>query len=101
MSPEQILPGPQPLDGRTDVYSLGATLFHVIAGRPPFEAPSVQAFIRSILEDRAPSPRRFNRQVPHDLATIILRCLEKDPADRYPDAGALRRALARVEADPP
>jgi len=98
MSPEQILPGTQPLDGRTDVYSLGATLYHVIAGRPPFEAPSVQAFIRSILEDRAPSPRRFNRQVPHDLATIILRCLEKDPADRYADAAHLADDLERFLA---
>ena len=98
MSPEQILPGTRPLDGRTDVYSLGATLFHVIAGRPPFEAPSVQAFIRSIMEDRAPSPRRFNRQVPHDLATIILRCLEKDPADRYPDAKGLADDLERFLA---
>ncbi|MHC4972366.1 MAG: protein kinase domain-containing protein [Planctomycetota bacterium] len=106
MSPEQILPGAKPLDGRTDIYSLGATLYHVIAGRPPFEAPSVQAFIRSVMEDRAPSPRRFNRQVPHDLATIILRCLEKDPADRYANAADfaddLERFLAgeRIHAKP-
>ncbi|MHC4493602.1 MAG: serine/threonine-protein kinase, partial [Planctomycetota bacterium] len=98
MSPEQILPGTRPLDGRTDVYSLGATLFHVIAGRPPFEAPSVQAFIRSIMEDRAPSPRRFNRQIPHDLATIILRCLEKDPADRYAGASQLADDIERLLA---
>jgi predicted Ser/Thr protein kinase len=98
MSPEQILPGTKPLDGRTDIYSLGATLYHVIAGRPPFEAPSVQAFIRSIMEDRAPSPRRFNRQVPHDLATIILRCLEKDPEDRYAGAAELADDLERFLA---
>jgi len=99
MSPEQILPrAGQPLDGRTDVYSLGATLFHIVAGRPPFEAPSVQAFIKAILEERAPSPRRFNKQIPHDLATIIRRCLEKDPADRYANAGELADDLERFLA---
>jgi len=95
MSPEQILPGKYPLDGRTDVYSLGAALYEVVTGRPPIEEPSVQAFLRAILEDRPPSPRRFNREIPHDLATIILRCLEKDPADRYADATALADDLER------
>jgi len=83
MSPEQILPGTYPLDGRADIYSLGATLYEIVAGRPPLEAPSVQAFLRAILEDRPKSPRRSNREVPHDLCTIILRCLEKSPHDRY------------------
>jgi Tfp pilus assembly protein PilF len=99
MSPEQILTHAQrPVDGRADVYSLGATLYHVIAGRPPFDAPTVQGFIKAILEERPPSPRRFNRQVPHDLATIILRCLEKDPGDRYASAGELADDLDRFLA---
>ncbi|MHC4548508.1 MAG: serine/threonine-protein kinase [Planctomycetota bacterium] len=98
MSPEQILPGARSLDGRTDVYSLGATLFHVVAGRPPFVAPSIQGFIRAILDQRAPSPRKFNRQIPHDLATIILRCLEKGPADRYASAADLADDLERFLA---
>jgi hypothetical protein len=99
MSPEQILAHAQrPVDGRADVYSLGATLYHVVAGRPPFDAPTVQAFIKAILEERPPTPRRFNRQVPHDLATIILRCLEKDPADRYASASELADDLDRLLA---
>jgi len=98
MSPEQILAGTQPLDGRTDVYSLGATLYEVIAGRPPLEAPSVQAYITAVLEERPPTPRRFNRAVPIDLATIVLRCLEKRPADRYADAEALALDLERFLA---
>ncbi len=98
MSPEQILPGAQPLDGRTDVYSLGATLYEAIAGRPPLEAPSVQAYITAVLEERPPTPRRFNRAVPIDLATIVLRCLEKRPADRYADANALAADLERFLA---
>jgi hypothetical protein len=95
MAPEQILPGARPLDGRADIYSLGATLYHAVAGRPPIEAPSVQAFFKSILEDRPHTPRRFNKLCPHDLATIILRCLEKNPDQRYPDADALADDLDR------
>jgi len=95
MSPEQILAGTKPLDGRTDVYSLGATLYEVVAGRAPFDEPSVQAFIKAILEQRPSSPRRFNRQIPLDLATIILRCLEKEPEERYSSAAELGDDLER------
>ncbi|HEX5135480.1 MAG TPA: serine/threonine-protein kinase [Planctomycetota bacterium] len=99
MSPEQILAHAQrPVDGRTDVYSLGATLYHVVAGRPPFDAPTVQGFIKAILEERPPSPRRFNRHIPHDLATIIRRCLEKNPGDRYASATELADDLDRLLA---
>ncbi|MGQ0614251.1 MAG: protein kinase domain-containing protein [Planctomycetaceae bacterium] len=95
MSPEQILPGARPLDGRMDVYSLGATLYEILAGRPPIQAPTVQAFIKAVLEEYPPSPRRFNKAIPHDLATILLRCLEKDAADRYPTMEALAEDLER------
>ena len=95
MSPEQILPGTKPMDGRTDQYSLAATLYHVLTGRPPFQTPSVQSTIKAILEERPPSPRKFNKSIPHDLATIILRCLEKDPADRYASAAELAADLER------
>lgn len=98
MSPEQILPGQRVLDGRADIYSLGATLYEVITGRPPIDAPSVQAFISAVLEDRPPNPRKFNREIPHDLATIILRCLEKDPDDRYAKMGDLADDLDRFLA---
>jgi hypothetical protein len=99
MSPEQILAHAQrPVDGRADIYSLGATLYHVVAGRPPFDAPTVQGFIKAILEERPPSPRRFNRNVPHDLATVIRRCLEKDPKDRYASAADLADDLDRLLA---
>jgi hypothetical protein len=99
MSPEQILAhARKPVDGRADIYSLGATLYHLVAGRPPFDAPTVQGFIKAILEERPPSPRRFNRQIPFDLATIILRCLEKDPADRYASATDLADDIDRFLA---
>jgi tetratricopeptide (TPR) repeat protein len=95
MSPEQILRGQKQLDGRTDIYSLGAALYEVLAGRPPIEAPSVQAFIRAVLEERPPHPRKFNKKIPLDLSTITLRCLEKEPADRYADANRLADDLDR------
>ncbi len=99
MSPEQILArADRPVDGRADVYALGATLYHLATGRPPFDAPSVQGFIKAILEERPPSPRRVNRHVPLDFATILLRCLEKDPDDRYASAAELGDDLDRFLA---
>ncbi|MHC4952634.1 MAG: serine/threonine-protein kinase [Planctomycetota bacterium] len=95
MAPEQILPGTYPLDGRCDIYGLGATLYEAVCGNPPVEAPSVQAFLRAILEDRPTWPRKRNRLVPHDLSTIIMRCLEKHPSDRYANADALADDLER------
>jgi len=98
MAPEQILPGNFPLDGRCDVYSLGATLYEAVCGNPPIDAPSVQAFLRAILEERPVWPRKKNRLIPHDLATIIMRCLEKHPNERYADAAALADDLDRYLA---
>ncbi|MHC4938942.1 MAG: serine/threonine-protein kinase [Planctomycetota bacterium] len=95
MAPEQILPGTYPLDGRCDVYGLGATLYEAVCGNPPIDAPSVQAFLRAILEERPVWPRKKNRLIPHDLCTIIMRCLEKHPGERYPTAAALADDLDR------
>ncbi len=95
MAPEQILPGTYPLDGRCDIYGLGATLYEAVCGHPPLEAPSVQAFLKAILEERPIWPRKQNKLVPHDLSTIIMRCLEKHPDERYADADALADDLER------
>jgi serine/threonine protein kinase len=95
MAPEQILPGTYPMDGRCDVYGLGATLYEGICGHPPIDAPSVQAFLRAILEERPTWPRKKNRLVPHDLSTIVMRCLEKHPDERYASAEALAEDLDR------
>lgn len=95
MAPEQILPGTYPLDGRCDVYGLGATLYEAVCGNPPIDAPSVQAFLRAILEERPVWPRKKNRLIPHDLCTIIMRCLEKHPGERYKDAAELADDLDR------
>jgi len=95
MAPEQILPGTYPLDGRCDIYGLGATLYEAVCGNPPIEGPSVQAFLKAILEERPIWPRKRNRLVPHDLSTIVMRCLEKHPGERYKDADALADDLDR------
>ena len=95
MAPEQVLSGSQTIDGRADIYSLGATLYEAVTARPPLDAPSIQAYFKKILEDRPVSPRKENKHCPLDLATIILRCLEKSPKDRYPDADAFADDLDR------
>jgi serine/threonine protein kinase/tetratricopeptide (TPR) repeat protein len=98
MSPEQAIDQPEDLDHRTDIYSLGTTLFEVLAGRPPFQGKDV---LHQIVNREAPCLRRINPRVPKDLATIVEKCLHKRPADRYGTAEALAQDLRRfVRQDP-
>ncbi len=80
MSPEQCTG--QHLDSRSDVYSLGCVMYHVVSGKPPFEGTNpVQVIVKHLHE---PAPRLSKiAQVPEKLSEVIHRCLEKDPADRY------------------
>src|SRR5207244_12846274 len=89
MSPEQITAGRTPLDHRTDVYSLGATLYELLTLRPPFAGERRDQVLAQIMHKEPVPPRRLNRRVPLDLETICLKCLEKDPDRRYPTAKAL------------
>ena len=91
MAPEQARGESAVLDRRTDVYGLGATLYALLAGRPPFEGPSSQDVLRHVVHEEA--PRLEN--VPEDLATIVAKCLDKDPAQRYESARALAEDLGR------
>ena len=93
MSPEQARGGA--LDPRADVWSLGATLFEALAGRPPFEGDSVFAILSQLERRDPPLLRRLDPRVPRELETITQKCLEKDPARRYPSAEALADDLAR------
>jgi serine/threonine-protein kinase len=89
MAPEQARGEVRRLDRRTDVYALGAVLYAVIAGRPPFEGRStVEILIKVLNEDPVP-PRRWNPEIPPDLETIVMKCLEKEPGRRYETARAL------------
>ena len=94
MAPEQIK-GAKELTSATDVYGLGAVLFETITGRPPFLANAKYELIRQVLESEPPRPRSLNRKVDADLETICLKCLEKEPARRYPSALALAQDLER------
>lgn len=94
MSPEQALT-PAAVTFASDVYSLGATLYHLTTGRPPFQAPSTKEWLRQIEIDEVVSPRHVNSAIDLDLETITLKCLSKVPARRYLSAEELGDDLRR------
>jgi hypothetical protein len=89
MSPEQASAVRRPVDHRSDLYSLGATLYELATGRPVFEADTPQALLAQILEVEPVAPRVARPGMPRDLETVLLKCLAKEPARRYPTARAL------------
>ena len=94
MSPEQV-EGKQ-LDMRSDLYSLGATMFYLLTGRAPFDAPDLYALMDKHRHEEPPSPRKFNPRVPVPLCAIVFKLLEKAPTARFADADALVEALQTV-----
>jgi serine/threonine protein kinase len=101
MSPEQALAKRVPIDHRTDVYSLGATLYELLTLRPPFDGQDRQELLRQIAFEEPPRPRRLNKGIPPELETIVLKALEKDPAERYATAQELANDLRRFLEDKP
>src|SRR5262249_48962252 len=93
--PEQIAAGRAPLNHRTDIYSLGATLYELLTLQRPFPGERRDEVIAQIMHKEPKRPRRVNRKVPVDLETICLKALEKDPDRRYQTAGALAEDLRR------
>ena len=94
MSPEQASGQGHWADRRTDIYSFGVMLFKLLTDELPFRG-SIQRQIQQRLTEDAPDPRTLNRFIPRDLATIVLKCLERDPNKRYLSAAALADELRR------
>jgi serine/threonine protein kinase len=86
MSPEQALAKRVPVDHRTDVYSLGATLYELLTLEPTFAGSDRQELLRQIAFEEPRAPRRLNKAIPAELETIVRKALEKNPADRYATA---------------
>lgn len=89
------------LDRRTDVYSLGVVLYEMLTESPPFAGSNAAGTLVRVLQEEPEPPRRRRPSIPADLETIVLKCLEKDPAQRYESARALAEDLDRwLEGDP-
>jgi serine/threonine protein kinase len=101
MSPEQATGERGTVGPKADVYGLGATLYEMVTGKPPFEAENPVALLR-LIADRDPTPpRKIDPTIPKDLETVVLCCMEKTPTRRYASCRALAEELDRFLRDEP
>jgi serine/threonine protein kinase len=95
MSPEQCSNGL--VDHRSDIYALGATCFHLLAGQPPYAGPTdVREVLKCHAEAPIPDPRALVPDLPEDVVSIIATAMAKNPADRYQNASEMLRDLEAV-----
>jgi serine/threonine-protein kinase len=91
MSPEQAAGGA--VDHRTDLWALGVVLHEMLAGRPPFSAPSIEQLFRAVRFGDTPQVRDTRPEVPEQVQAVLTRLLQREPDRRYPDARAVAAAL--------
>ena len=100
MSPEQAR-GDKGIDGRTDIYSLGATFYHMVVGQPPYAGGSLYDVVAKHMSAPVPDAHEVNGSVSTSAAAIIRKAMAKDPAKRYPDAGAMLKDIEQAMAGKP
>jgi uncharacterized RDD family membrane protein YckC len=98
-SPEQLRG--EELNVRSDIYSVGVTLYYLLTGKTPFQAENLVQLLASVLDKTAVSPRELRPEIPEPLARIILRCMEKQAGDRFKNYDELRRALLPFNSTAP
>ena len=94
MSPEQAMG--RPVDNRSDVYSLGIVVYHMLTGQPPFQGETHREILYAHVHEPLPDPRALNPDLPPDVTRVLNRATAKNPDERYPTAGAFAQALRRV-----